>query len=122
MNCVKCNNELSGQQTRFCSIRCKNKYYQNNSYQKQQERGIKRKDKLIEKSGGKCEICGYNRSRVSLSFHHIDPSEKSFGLDARNISNRSMKSVLEEYKKCQLLCLNCHSELHWEKCDILESN
>ena len=35
-----------------------------------------------------------------------------------NIEWRSDEEVLEEYKKCDLLCSNCHAELHHPEMDI----
>ena len=64
---------------------------------------------LIDLKGGKCEICGYNKSNNALEFHHINPLEKEF-----NISHSSAKlsSLKEEASKCMLLCANCHREIH----------
>lgn len=112
MFCQECKKELSGKQRKFCSPKCKGKPHQNNSYKKQQERGKKRKQYFIDKSGGKCTVCGYNKNNAALSFHHIDPKTKSFGMDYRTLSNNSLEVLEAEYKKCILLCLNCHSELH----------
>lgn len=92
--------------------------HQTNSYQSQQTRAYKRKLELVEAKGGKCQTCGYSKNLAALSFHHRDPSEKSFGIDARNISNRSMAAVLLEAEKCDLLCMNCHAEVHNPQFDV----
>jgi hypothetical protein len=63
-------------------------------------------------SGGCCEICGYNKNYAALVFHHIDPKNKSFQLDGRILSNTDWECILEEHKKCQCLCANCHAEVH----------
>lgn len=55
----------------------------NNNYQKQKARGIKRKYEYILSHSGKCEICGYNKNLSALEFHHKDPNEKEFQIDAR---------------------------------------
>ena len=34
------------------------------------------KRRLVEHRGGKCEICGYDKSIRALEFHHIDPQSK----------------------------------------------
>ncbi len=113
--CLTCFKELSGNQTKFCSRSCHNKNgnarYQN--YKLQQQRAMDRKLELIKMKGGKCEICGYSKNISSLCFHHTDPSQKSISLDGRSLSNHSMERILEEAEKCQLLCHNCHHELHW---------
>ena len=63
-------------------------------------------------SGGSCKECGYNKNLAALQFHHRDASDKLFPLDGRNLSNRNWKVILLEHAKCNLLCGNCHSELH----------
>jgi hypothetical protein len=70
------------------------------------------KEKLIALHGGCCVVCGYNKCRGALSFHHLKPEEKSFGLSAENLHNRSWDDILDEWKKCVLVCLNCHMEIH----------
>ena len=78
------------------------------------------KIKLIEYKGGKCIICGYNKTEYLSVFdlHHRNPQEKSFSL---SIGNRciSWEKIKKEADKCDLLCNRCHQELHdkqhWEK-------
>jgi len=71
------------------------------------------KTKCIEYKGGKCENCGYNKFQGALEFHHRDPTEKDFQLSkARSWTfNERVKNELD---KCQILCSNCHKELHNE--------
>lgn len=113
MNCIKCGNELKGRQKKFCSRICKNRH--SNSWsqtaEKQKEKGTERKQVLVEYKGGKCIVCSYNKCLRSLSFHHRIPSEKSFSLDLRNLTNRNWNSILKEVEKCDLLCMNCHMEV-----------
>lgn len=61
--------------------------------------------------GGKCEICGYDRCDRALSFHHLDPAQKSFGIAAKGFT-RSWTKIKDEIEKCILLCANCHMEIH----------
>jgi len=67
--------------------------------------------KAIEHLGGRCNRCGYDRCVDALEIHHLDSSKKDFGISSRGHS-RSWKRVLEEIEKCQLLCANCHREVH----------
>jgi hypothetical protein len=60
--------------------------------------------------GGKCVKCGYNKCIGALQFHHTDPSKKSFGI-AEGYQRFSLAKLIEEAKKCILVCANCHSEI-----------
>lgn len=116
MKCALCNNKLTGQKKKFCSVKCKNKVLQ--SYDRQVSRGIARKLKLIAEYGSKCSKCGYNKNMAALAFHHTNPSDKVFKMDIKTISNRSWKKCLAESKKCILVCHNCHMELHYPQFDL----
>ena len=109
-----CGNPLTGKQTKFCSIQCKQKSTnsKHQNYVCQQNRGTKRKIELVKIYGNECSICGYKKNLAALSFHHIDPTAKKFGIDLRQCSNRKWTTLLEEVAKCQLVCLNCHAEIH----------
>jgi len=114
MKCLICSQELIGRQTKYCSLQCKstalNHAHQN--YEMQQKRGVERKIKLVQMFGGKCKCCSYDKNYASLSFHHKNPKTKLFSLDLRNLSNKKWERLIEEAEKCELLCLNCHMELH----------
>lgn len=71
----------------------------------------KNKRTVVEEFGGKCIVCGYNRSMWALDFHHVDASTKSFSLSQAGIT-RSIARMREEAKKCILVCANCHREIH----------
>ena len=108
-NCI-CGNTLHGRQVKYCCDKCKNDKNQN--YQTQQARGFKRKRELVLAKGGECEKCGYDRNLSSLIFHHINPKTKKRSLTLRECSNNKLEVLLEEAKKCKLLCHNCHGEEH----------
>jgi hypothetical protein len=69
----------------------------------------KRKDKLLQELGGKCSKCDYNKSMWSLEFHHQDPNTKKFCLSVFGYTC-SWEKLIEEAKKCVILCANCHRE------------
>jgi DNA replicative helicase MCM subunit Mcm2 (Cdc46/Mcm family) len=75
----------------------------------------RRRKKLREMAraskGNKCVICGYNKCKRALSFHHIDSSKKEFDLSTRGLT-RSWTRIEKEIKKCVLVCANCHMEIH----------
>jgi hypothetical protein len=83
-----------------------------NTYYYQKLRGLKRKLELIELNGGCCKKCGYNKNIASFEFHHRDPTQKEYQLDLRKLSNTSMVKLMSEVEKCDLLCANCHREVH----------
>ena len=78
------------------------------------ERRRKLKLKYIEYKGGACVKCNYNKCPAALTFHHLDPNEKDFGI-AENGKIRSFDKIKNELDKCILLCQNCHAETHYEE-------
>lgn len=112
--CTICGKTLTGKQQRYCSRGCLRIYHNtvHQNYYRQKQKGLQRKLELIAHFGGKCSHCGYNKNLAALVFHHLDPAQKDHNLDLRSLSNRSLQSVLQEFEKCQLLCENCHRELH----------
>ena len=70
------------------------------------------KQKAVDYLGSKCKLCGYNKCLRALVFHHRDPLEKEF--DWSHYQNKSWCSTKLELDKCDLLCSNCHAEVHEE--------
>ena len=89
-----------------CGEGQKEKYRENNQRRQKKNRQWLEdiKNKLF------CEICKESRYWI-LDFHHTDPNEKE-GSVSRLIRSVSKDRVLEEIKKCQVLCANCHRDLH----------
>ena len=69
---------------------------------------------LYKKSNG-CYVCGYNAHPAALCFKRL----KEFEDDIKNsggmykLYNPSIpySELLEEIKKCRILCSNCHTEI-----------
>lgn len=62
-----------------------------------------------------CEQCGNNDFRV-LEFHHEDPNEKEQNIANIVTSGRwSREHIMDEVKKCRVLCANCHRIHHYEE-------
>lgn len=74
------------------------------------ERRRKVKRILVEEAGGRCVVCGYDRSVAALHFHHIDPATKRFNLSQKG-HTVGIDLVREEASKCALVCANCHVEV-----------
>lgn len=60
----------------------------------------------------KCAKCGEERE-YCLDFHHIDPNEKENTIARMTSNNYRLDTVLNEIKKCIVLCSNCHREFHY---------
>ena len=54
-----------------------------------------------------CDSCGWKGHPAALDFDHIDPEEKSFHI-AQSIAGRNIKTIINEVRKCRVLCANCH--------------
>jgi len=77
---------------------------------------VKRKLKLLElkKSFGKCKKCGDDECIDILQFHHRKKESKKFDVGLQSRGGR-WDITLEEVNKCDLLCPNCHSWLHYKE-------
>lgn len=135
-NCPKCRTQQRKEQCqtkmqiRKCKI-CEKEFVPNNGARvycyecspEQQDRAsaitcIRRaiKKQLVKYKGGRCIRCGYNKTISALDFHHKDSQEKDFNLsDAYNRGCVDMKKLYQEVDKCDLLCANCHREVHDEE-------
>jgi len=74
-------------------------------------RAFLRKKRLVEMSGGRCTVCGYNKCQRALAFHYRDSDEKEFPLTANFLWSKSWNKILKEFKKCDLICIRCLAEL-----------
>lgn len=70
------------------------------------------KSKIKYIMGSKCVICGYDRSETALHCHHIFEDDKDFTIAQAISKSKKIEVILEELKKCVLLCANCHAEVH----------
>ncbi len=59
-----------------------------------------------------CQICGENHL-ACLDFHHKTKNDKKLRI-SRQIGWMSFEKVLEEIKRCDVLCANCHRKLHYD--------
>lgn len=79
--------------------------------------GVKRwrrktKSRMCKAFDDKCCICKNTFPPEVFDFHHIDPSEKVFGLGGLRANAKSWKKVVIELRKCVMMCANCHRLTH----------
>ena len=70
------------------------------------------KNRIIEAMGGKCALCSYSRCASALELHHLDPDEKEISLSGIRANPKSWDKIVNELRKCVLLCAICHREFH----------
>lgn len=95
-NCTKCGKEIA--QRNMCQS-CRTTISRRNKIAR-----------LKDHYGGKCMICGYNKCLDALDFHHLETDKKEFSI--REKRNASWDKLIEETKKCIMVCANCHREIH----------
>jgi len=76
------------------------------------------KKRIVKAMGDQCCACGYKKSMTALDVHHLDPSKKDFGMGTIIGNSVSWKRIVNELRKCVLLCANCHREHHEGLLDV----
>lgn len=81
---------------------------------------MERKKQLLRMMGGRCCLCGYSKSAAALDFDHIggethrgNPNQHKRRTVSHLLAMNSVSAwrlAVEEAKKCQILCANCHRE------------
>jgi len=66
----------------------------------------------VEYLGNKCKRCDWSGDISGFDFHHRVSEEKSFGISALTVANKTWKLVKQELDKCDLLCALCHRLEH----------
>lgn len=74
------------------------------------------KARLVKAFGKKCISCGYSKCIEALEFHHKNPDEKDFTISSYQYLN--WNRLVQEAKKCILVCCRCHREIHDGLIDI----
>lgn len=108
MKCLNCEKELVGSQTKYCCVKCQFEYQNKlkiEEWKRGEFDGLKGQSQIsdiirkymLEKSGYKCELCGWGEinpftNKIPLEIHH---------------KNGDYKDNKEE--NLQVLCPNCHS-------------
>jgi len=77
---------------------------------------IKKMRKLVSdtKSQSKCVLCP-EAHPACLGFHHRNPKTKLFCIAEAARIGCTLHELIVEISKCDILCHNCHSKLHWNE-------
>ena len=89
-------------------------YYKNNKtriIESRREKINKIKEEMVNLLGGKCIKCSEDRI-FCLDFHHKEAEIKEQEI-SKMLRKSSYSKLVEEVKKCELLCANCHREYHF---------
>jgi hypothetical protein len=110
---------------RSCQKIMKDEHYRNNK-DYYYNRNKKRRDETREwfneyKSNLSCVECGENHP-ATLDFHHVDRTQKEYGIAYMVNGYASKEKIIEEIEKCVVLCANCHRKLHWNEKMVPSSN
>ena len=76
-----------------------------NSVQKPRNRAFVQRYKTMKG----CKHCGYKKYHGALHLHHRIPKETGGKAIQYNWSPTKIKS---EIRKCDVVCANCHAEIH----------
>ena len=71
------------------------------------------KARAVKYLGGECIKCGYDKTNCALTFHHRDRADKEG--EVGQMLDWSWNKLKKELDKCDLMCFNCHMELHGEQ-------
>ncbi len=102
----------TGSWCKTCQKSYKKQHYKSNP-QKYKEGRIKHRKWYYDlKKDLKCIHCGINHPAV-LEFHHMDPKQKDFMVNFSSMIGRTREEIMNEIKKCLVLCSNCHRIEHY---------
>ena len=113
LTCEICGTEFKGYRPNqhFCSKECATK----SPRKKATDRSfrLKRREMLNQiKIESGCVDCGYKEHPAALHFDHVTGEKKfNISLDPK----RKLDDILEEIKKCEIVCANCHSIRTFER-------
>ena len=107
---------LSGRiKCRKCQQEYQRKYYISNKkyYKDKAKLKFEFVIKFIQrvKTVSSCKLCGESRWWV-LDFHHRNPTDKSYAISTMANEGFGVAMVKAELRKCDVLCANCHRDLH----------
>lgn len=74
----------------------------------------KQYQQLIVDVKERCVVCGYDKCKNALDFHHKDSTTKVAGISKMitGSSEVDLEAIINEIEKCVIVCSNCHREHH----------
>lgn len=109
-------NGTKASECKVCHRTQRQLYYKNNReieklrVNKSRRERVKKNRLIIRNLKNACEICGEDRW-YCLDFHHKNKKNKEYNINEM-LYNFSINRILKEIKKCQVVCANCHREIH----------
>ena len=82
------------------------------------------KHELLKYKGAVCMACGYDEYEGALQLHHRNPADKEFTFSDTNLNDTdfTMDRMRKEADKCDVLCANCHFEVHYKNDDDIDES
>lgn len=110
---IKCRTCGDNNRENFYSMGGGQSYYCKSCWNEKTVKAGKDKIKqyMEDRGGAKCQRCGYDKCEAALEFHHRDPTEK----DPNWSRGWGISKLKAELDKCDILCANCHREIHYIK-------
>lgn len=91
----------------------KEHYNQNKEHYREKQQKRRQDIKiLIENLKKPCLICG-EKDVACIDYHHIDSTDKDFGIGDASKHKWSDNKIINEINKCVCLCSNHHRILHY---------
>jgi hypothetical protein len=78
--------------------------------EQRKNRALRNKNFIME-SIQPCVVCGEDEP-VVIDFHHLDESQKEYGVSFLVQQSYSLDRIKKEIDKCVCLCSNCHRKVH----------
>lgn len=113
--CHKCKVNETRNKNQYTCKECHNQYqkeYYKNNPQSINKSSIERKNKIrsiiSEAKNVPCMDCNKKYPSYVMDFDHL--SDKKYGIANMASRHTSIKTVMDEIAKCEVVCANCHRE------------
>lgn len=74
---------------------------------KRQKENAEKRVYIIQAKDRPCMDCGIKYPSYVMDFDHVDGDDKLFSIGA-GLTSQSLKKIIEEIAKCEVVCSNCH--------------